>query len=123
MLEANQYEKFKTVVEVCKANGVNFSVLCSANVNMAIRILHDQKKIDQMGTYDDGIYFKLSTKDRKFVDAVAEEICLSTSFLSLASNRLHSASKQELKNDLIKGGDNYPRTISNTIAFLQYHTL
>ena len=118
MLEANQYEKFKTVVEVCKANGVSFSVLCSANVDMAIRTLRDQKNIDQMETYEGGTYFKLSTKDRKLVDAMAEEICLSTRFLSLASNRLHSASKQELKNDLIKGDDDCTRTIANTITFL-----
>ena len=30
---------------------------------------------------------------------------------------MHGASKQELKNDLVKGDDKYPRTISNTINF------
>ena len=86
MLEANQYEKFKTIIEVCKANGINFSVLCSANVDMAIDILHGKGKINKAGTYDDGTYFELKREERKLVDAMAEEICLSTRFLSLASN-------------------------------------
>ena len=54
---------------------------------------------------------------------MSEEICLSTRFLSLASNKLYSVSKQELKNELIKGDENYPRTITSTITFIQYHTL
>ena len=54
---------------------------------------------------------------------MAEEICLSTRFLSLASNTLHAASKQELRNDMVKGEDKYPRTISATLRFLQYHNL
>ena len=36
---------------------------------------------------------------------------------------MHGASKQELKNDLVKGDDKYPRIISNTINFLQHHSL
>ena len=56
VLEANHYEKFKTIVEVCKANGINFSVLCSANVDTAISILYSKGKINQMGTYEDGTY-------------------------------------------------------------------
>ena len=54
---------------------------------------------------------------------MAEAICLSTHFISLASNKLHAQSKQELKNGLIKGDDKYPRTIAGAIMFLQYHSL
>ena len=57
------------------------------------------------------------------VDKIAEDICLSTRFLSLASDRLHAASKQELRNDMVKGEDKYPRTIAATLRFLQYHNL
>jgi len=51
------------------------------------------------------VYFDMSEVERKLVDNMAEEICLSTRFLSLSSNKLHGASKQELKNDLVKGDD------------------
>ena len=121
--EANHYEKFKTIVEVCKANGVNFSVLCSANVDMAIKALYADGKISINGTYKKGTYFALTSNERAMVDEMSEEICLSTRFLSLASNKLHAQSKQELKNDLVKGDDKYPRTIASTITFLQYHSL
>ena len=121
--DPNRYDAFKTMVEVCKANGVNFSVMCSANVDMAMKTLHKQGKISQGGTYKEGTYFKLTADEREMVDDMAEEICLSTRFLSSSSDRLYSASKQELKNDLVKGDDKYPRTMSSTINFLQYHSL
>lgn len=121
--EAKHHESFKTIVEVCKARGINFSVMCSANVDMAIKILHKEGKISKRGSYKDGMYFKLTDDERKLVDSMAEEIYLSTRFLSLSSNMLHAASKQELPNDLIKGGDKYSRTIAKTITFLQYHNL
>ena len=54
---------------------------------------------------------------------MAEEIYLSTRFLSLSNNKLHHESKQDLKNDKIKGEDNYPRTIAGVLNFLQYHSL
>ena len=73
--------------------------------------------------FKDGTYFQLTTDERALVDDVAEEICLSTRFLALFSNKLHVASKQELKNDLVKGDDKYPRTISATMNFLQHHSL
>ena len=114
---------FKTIVEVCEASGINFAVMCTANVNTAIKTLHDNGKITSNGTYKDGKYFSMSDTDRNMVDDMAEEIYLSTRFLSLSSDRLHGASKQELKNDLVKGGNNYPHTIPNTINFLQYHSL
>ena len=61
--------------------------------------------------------------ERKAVDMVAEESCLATLFLSLASDKLHANSKQELRNDMVKGEDKYPRTIASTLRFLQYHNL
>ena len=38
--EASHYKKFKTIVEVCKTNGVNFIVICSANVDIPIKVLY-----------------------------------------------------------------------------------
>ena len=116
-LESEHYEKFKTVVEVCKASGINFAVMCSANVDMAM------SSLQQSGTYKDGSYFALDPSIRKQVDEKAEEICLATRFLSLSSDKLHRQSKQELKNDLVKGDDKYPRTIAAALNFLQYHSL
>jgi len=43
--------------------------------------------------------------------------------LSLSSNKLHSQSKQESKNDLIKGEKKYPRIITAVLNFLQYHNI
>ena len=123
MFEIKHHEIFKTTVEVCKASGINFSLMCTANVDMAIKALNKAGKITKSGTYKDGVYFDMSEDERKLVENMAEEICLSTRFLSLLSKKIHGESKQELKNDLVKGGDKYPRTISNTINFLQYHSL
>ena len=123
MSKADHYESFKTMVEVCKANDVNFAVLYGANVYMATKILFKQSKVLEDGIYKDGTYFKLTKDDRKLVDGMVEEICMSTRFLVLSSNELHSTSKQELKNDIVKSDDKYPCTISSTINFLQYHSL
>jgi len=41
----------------------------------------------------------------------------------LASNKKFGASKQELHNDLVKGKDNYPRTVAGVLKYLQPHTL
>jgi len=98
-----------------------FSIMCSANVDMAMKTLFKEGKITKGGSYKDGPYFTLVDDERKIVDSMAEDICLFTRLLS--SNRLHSASKQELRNDLIKGDDKYPTTIANTTTFLQYHNL
>lgn len=57
------------------------------------------------------------------VDQLAEEICIATRLLSLASNKKFAASKQELRNDLVKGKDNYPRTVAGVMKFLQFHNL
>ena len=53
----------------------------------------------------------------------AEEICISTRLLSLVSQKRYGQSKQELKNDLIKGEMTYPLTISGVLNFLQCHSL
>ena len=121
--EVKHYESFKSIVELCKASGINFAVMCSANTNVAIKTLHATGKISRSGTYEDGAYFKLTDVERKAVDMVAEESCLATLFLSLASDKLHANSKQELRNDMVKGEDKYPRTIASTLRFLQYHNL
>ena len=97
--------------------------MCSANVDMAIKSLNLTGKISNSGTYKDGTYFKLTEDERKVVDEKSEEICLETRFLSLSSNKIHSQSKQELKNDLVKGDEKYPRTITATLNVLQYYSL
>ena len=66
----------------------------------------------------DGAYFKMTDDQRKLVDEKTDEICLSTRSLSLSSNTLHSQSKQELKNDVIKVDDKYPRTVIFALNFL-----
>ena len=121
--EVHHYETFRSVVEMCKASSVNFALLCTANINMAMKELYNEGKITKSGTFDDGSYFRLTPAERKTVDRMAEEICLSVRFLSLSSNALHSSSKQELRNDMVKGEDKYPRTIAATLRFLQYHNL
>ena len=61
--------------------------------------------------------------NRKLVDDKADNMCLVKCFLSVSSNKLHYHSKQELKNDMIKGDDNYPRDIASVLSFLQYRDL
>jgi len=63
----------------------------------------------------------LNTSTRELVNERAEEIFIATRMLLLASNKKFAASKQELKNDLVKGKDNYPRTITNMLNFLDTH--
>ena len=70
---------------------------------MGIHMLHESLNIEIIGTYMDGIYFKLSDNKRKLVDDQAKEIYLLKRFLSISSNKLHNQSKQELKNNLVIG--------------------
>ena len=116
--EVRYYESFSSVTEMCEAISINFAVMCSANVNMAMKTLKIEGKITESGTYKDETYIKLKDDHRTLVDKMARKFCLSTRFLSLASNKLHSASKQELRNDMVKGKDEYPRTIAMALKFL-----
>ena len=86
-------KKIKTIIKVCNASGINFSVMCSANIDMAFKGLHDSKQILSGGTYKGGYYFKLNKATRKLVDEKAEEIFLATHFLSLSSNKYHYHNK------------------------------
>jgi len=43
-LESEHYKKFKTAVELCKASGINFSLMCSTNADMAIKELKNLDK-------------------------------------------------------------------------------
>ena len=121
--EVKHYETFRSVVEMCKASSINFALMCTANIDMAMKELGKSSKIKKTGTFSDGTYFTLDDADRNLVDKMAEEICLSTRFLSLSSDAIHSGSKQELANDMVKGEDKYPRTMASTLRFLQYHNL
>ena len=41
----------------------------------------------------------------------------------ISSNKNFAASKQELRNDIVKGKDNYPRTVVGVLKYLQFHSL
>jgi len=72
--EANHYEKFKTMVEVCKASGINFALMCTHNINAAMKQLHKDGKITDEGTFEDGTYTALYEDDKKLADCLSEEI-------------------------------------------------
>lgn len=55
---------------------------------------------------------------KKLINDQAEEVCFTTRFLPLSSNRLHSKSKQELENNRVKEGDKYPWIIISALRFL-----
>ena len=84
-LASDQYDKFKTVVKGCKVSGINFAVMCSANIDMANVGLKSTGEMTKNATYKSGTYFHLKDDKRKLVDDRAEEIYLSTRFLSLSS--------------------------------------
>ena len=89
------------MVEVCKASGVNFVVMCTHTVDMAMATLVKDRAITTTAgaTYNKGDYFKLSDADRELVNEMVEDITIATRLLSLLSNKKLSASKQELRND------------------------
>jgi len=94
VLEADHYEKFKTIIEVCKISGINFALLCMANVDMANKMLNDTVKVTTTVMYKYGTYFQLSTDERKLVDDQAKEICLATRFCPYhPTNSIAKASK------------------------------
>ena len=121
--EVKHFDTFKSVVEMCKASGINFALLYTANVDISMKHLKFTGKIKTGGIFKDGGYFGLNNDDRALVDKMSEEIYLSTKFLSLASEKLHSRSKQELINDMVKGEDKYSRIMASTLRFLKYHNL
>lgn len=90
---------------------------------MAMKELYSDNESSKTGKYKEGIYFTLSDGKRDLVNSRAEEICIATCLLLLASNKKFGASKQELHNDLVKGKDNYPRTVAGVLKYLQPHTL
>jgi len=93
--EVKHCEKFRSVVEVCNASGVNLALMCTANIDLAIGHLHSKGKISSNGKFDDGVYFELTSDERKLIDNMAEEIFLSTRFLSLSSDSVHYKSIKE----------------------------
>jgi hypothetical protein len=86
---------------MCKASKVNFAIMCTKNIDTVLTTLRVEKKITNTGLYKDGDYFNLNDAERILVDKMLEEICLCTRFLSLASDKLHAARKQELANDMV----------------------
>ena len=129
--EAEHYETIRTLIKVCIASGVNFALMCTHTVDMAMEVIAkdgnlkgtDGAKINTPSKWNDGGYFALDKDSRELVDVKVEEICIATRLLSLSSTKIFGASKQELKNDLIKGKDNYPRTPAAVLSFLQFHKL
>ena len=57
------------------------------------------------------------------VDTDEEEICVATRLLLLSSNVIFSARKQKIKNDSVKGKDNYYCTVFRVLKFLWFHSL
>jgi len=49
MSETKKHEIFKTTVEVCKANDINFSLICTADVDMAKQGGEDHEEQDVQG--------------------------------------------------------------------------
>ena len=49
VLEADPYEKFKMFLKVCKASGIKFSLLCTENVDMSIKMLKDTGEVTTTG--------------------------------------------------------------------------
>ena len=114
-------------MEVYKARGVNFVTLCTHNIDSAMKVLVASGIITITSgvtpTYLNGNYFKLNKGDRQRVNAMAEDTCIVIRFLYISSDKLHKASKDELKNDRIKSKHNYPSTFSGVIHLLQHHNL
>ena len=113
----------KTIVEVCKASGINFPLLYTHTIDMAIKSLNKEDAITATGGYKDGTYFSLGQAMREVVSQRAEEICIANRMLSPVLNKKFAASKQELRIVLVKGKDNYPRTILAVFNFLENHSL
>ena len=121
--EADHYKMVETMIEVCKASVLIFALFCIHTVDMAVNMLHNEGEISLTGKYKDGVYLKLNDDERELVSDRVEEIYITTRFLSLSSNKKFSASKQELRNNLVKGKDNYPRTVARVLKYLQFHSL
>jgi len=68
VLKADHYETVKTTVVVCKASGVNFSLMCTYTVDMAMEELYNDRLITQSEKYSDGVYFQLNTDEKKLVN-------------------------------------------------------
>ena len=71
------------MVEVYKVSGVSFALLCSENVNIVMKKLYADGRISKGGTFQDGTFFELPSSEKNLVNKMAEEVCLSTRFLSL----------------------------------------
>ena len=124
--ESEHYDSVKTIAEVCNAIIVNFALMCTHTIDMAMKTLHSEGYIEvgvPCRKYKDGSYFKLDEIKRALIDEKAKEINISIRLLSLVLKKLFFASKQELRNDLVKGKDNYPRTVLAVLKFLQFHSL
>ena len=106
------------MVDVYKASGVNFALLFTHTVVMVVNMLHNEGEISLTGKYKNCVYLKLNDNERELVNDRAEESCIATRLLSLSSNKKFSTSKQELRNDLVKGKDNHPRTVAGVLKYL-----
>ena len=96
--------------------------MSKTSVEIAMNTLEREGLVSRSGKYDEN-YFKLSEDERILVNAKFEEVFLSSRMLSLACNKSHYRSKQELQNDLVQGKNNYPTTFDDVIKFLSHHSL
>ena len=88
-----------------------------------MNMLHTEGEISQTEKYKDSVYFRFNKNGRSIVNDRTEEIYIATRLLFLSSNKNFAASKQELRNDIVKGKDNYPRTVVGVLKYLQFHSL
>ena len=69
VMEVEHYKTIKTIFEVWKASGVNFALMCTHTVDMAMQQLNAEIKIATAEKYKDGDYFKATDNERVLIDA------------------------------------------------------
>lgn len=57
--QSEHFDKFGTIIKVCKASGVNFNLMCLANVDMNIKESSESRDLSKSGTFKDRTYFLL----------------------------------------------------------------
>ena len=72
VIETDHYETINIIVEVYKASGVNFALMCTHTADMAISTLAIEGIISEREKFKDGIYIDLSDAERRLVNDKAQ---------------------------------------------------
>ena len=56
--EVKHYDTFSSFFKMCKTSSINFALICTVNVDMAMKELEKKSKIKKRGTIDDGNLFQ-----------------------------------------------------------------